>query len=45
MFQVTKNGIDRLDIELSGKLNSEDMKVALDALVSESIDIVNGKML
>jgi len=45
MFKVTKNGIDRLDIELSGKLNSEDMKVALNALVSESIDIVNGKML
>ena len=33
MFKVTPNGKNRLDIELSGKLDAEDMKVALDELV------------
>ena len=45
MFKVIPNGINRLDIELSGKLNTEDMKVALDELVSKSENIENGKML
>ena len=45
MFKVIPNGINRLDIEMSGKLNSEDMKIALDELVSKSINIKNGKML
>ena len=45
MFKVMPNGINRLDIEMSGKLNSEDMKVALDELVSKSKNIKNGKML
>ena len=45
MFKVTPNGKNRLDIELSGKLNTEDMKIALDELVSKSKDIENGKML
>jgi hypothetical protein len=45
MFRVTQNGINRLDIELSGKLNSEEMKIALDELVSKSKNIENGKML
>ena len=27
MFKVTKNGINRLDIELSGKLDTEEMIV------------------
>ena len=45
MFKVTANGINRLDIEMSGKLNAEDMKIALDELVSKSQDIENGKML
>ena len=38
MFKVVPNGKNRLDIELSGKLNSEDMKIALDELVSKSRD-------
>ena len=41
MFKVIPNGINRLDIELSGKLNAEDKKIALDELE----DIENGKML
>ena len=45
MLKVTKNGINRLDLELSGKLDAEEMKVALDELVSKSSDIENGKML
>lgn len=45
MLKVIANGINRLDIELSGKLNSEEMKTALDELVSKSQDIEHGKML
>lgn len=45
MFTVIQHGIDRLDIELSGKLNADDMKVALDELVNKSKDIEAGKML
>ncbi|MDL2124486.1 MAG: STAS/SEC14 domain-containing protein [Deltaproteobacteria bacterium] len=45
MFKVKANGINRLDIEMSGKLNTEDMNIALDELVSKSKNIENGKML
>ena len=45
MFKVTQNGTNRLDIELSGKLNAEDMRIALDELVNKSQHIENGKML
>ncbi len=45
MFRVIPNGINRLDIELSGKLNTEEMKIALDELLSKSKEIKNGKML
>ena len=45
MFRITPKGINRLDIEMSGKLNAEDMKIALDELVSKSKNIENGKML
>ena len=45
MFRITNNGTNRLDIELSGKLNAEDMKIALDELIIKSKDIENGKML
>ena len=45
MFKVIPNGKNRLDIEMSGKLNAEDMEIALDELVSKSKDIKNGKML
>jgi SpoIIAA-like len=45
MFKVIQSGTDRLDIELSGKLNTEEMKVALDDLANKSKDIENGKML
>ena len=45
MFKVTQNGENRLDIELSGKLDAEEMKVALDELASKSENIQNGRML
>ena len=45
MFKITQNGKNRLDIELSGKLNTEEMKIALDELESKSENIENGKML
>jgi len=45
MFKVTPNGINRLNIQLSGKLNAEEMKIALDELVDKSKHIQNGKML
>lgn len=45
MYKITPNGTDRLDIEMSGKLNTEEMKIALDDLVSKSRDIENGKMM
>ena len=45
MFKVEQNGINRLDIQLSGRLDSEEMKVALDELVRKSENIENGKML
>lgn len=45
MFRVIPNGINRLDIELSGKLNTEEMKIALNELERVSKDIENGKML
>jgi hypothetical protein len=45
MFKVEQYGPDRLDIQLSGKLDAEEMKIALDELVSKSKNIENGKML
>jgi SpoIIAA-like len=45
MFKVIRNGMNRLDIEMSGKLDAEEMKIALDELVSKSMNIENGKML
>ena len=45
MFKISKIGQNRLDIELSEKLNSEEMQTALDELESKSQDINNGIML
>jgi len=45
MFIVTRNGNDRLDIQMSGRLHAAEMKIALDELVSKSKDIEKGKML
>ena len=45
MFRVVPNGLNRLDIEFGGKLDSDEMKVALDELISKSKDIEHGQML
>ena len=45
MFKIILKGKNGLDIELSGKLNAEDMKIALDELISKSKGVKNGKML
>ncbi|MEW8267856.1 MAG: STAS/SEC14 domain-containing protein [Candidatus Thiodiazotropha sp.] len=45
MFKVTQHGENRLDIELSGKLDSAEMRTALKELEEKSQDIDNGKML
>jgi len=45
MFKVVRNGANRIDIEFSGKLNSDEMKVALDELFSNAKDIEHGQML
>ncbi|MGD2098404.1 MAG: STAS/SEC14 domain-containing protein [Desulfobacterales bacterium] len=45
MFKVIPNGVNRIDIQLSGKLSAEDMKIALDELADKSKHIENGKML
>ena len=45
MFKIIRVDANRLDIEMSGKLNSEQMETALDELVSKSEGIENGKML
>ena len=44
MFQVTKQGNNRLNIEFSGKLNRDDMKVALDDLIQKSQGIQQGRI-
>ena len=45
MFKVIPNGPNRVDIEFSGKLNSEEKKLALDELVNKTKGIEHGKML
>ena len=45
MFKVVRNGANRLDIEMSGKLDAESMQRALDELVEKSEDIEHGNML
>jgi hypothetical protein len=45
MFKVTRVDENRLDIEMSGKLNSEQMEKALDELIEKSEGIKNGRML
>lgn len=45
MFKVTQNGQNRLDIELSGKIGTEDMAIALDELIAQSKNMKNATML
>lgn len=44
MFTVTKNGANRLDIEVGGKLDSAAMKLGLDDLLAKAEGIEKGRM-
>ena len=45
MFKVMRNGENRIDVEFSGKLDSAEMRVALDELSQQSEGIEHGLML
>jgi len=45
MIKVERRSNNRLDVEMSGKLKSEEMKKALDDLIEKSEGIEDGKML
>tara|TARA_R110002073_G_scaffold115730_1_gene253766 strand:- start:11 stop:376 length:366 start_codon:yes stop_codon:yes gene_type:complete len=45
MFRVSPNGENRIDIELSGQLDSEAMQAALDELIAAAATIEHGVML
>lgn len=45
MFNITPNGANRIDIEVNGKLDSDEMGIALDDFVAKSSGIENGRML
>ena len=45
MFQVARRGENRIDIEFSGKLDSQAMRAALDDLLFKSEGISHGRML
>ncbi|MEE1675817.1 STAS/SEC14 domain-containing protein [Agarivorans aestuarii] len=45
MFKVTKVADNRLEIEFGGKLDAEEMKLALDELSSKALGIEKGQML
>ena len=45
MFEVVRNGVNRIDIDFSGKLGRDQMGVALDMLFSSANDVEHGRML
>ena len=45
MFKVTAHSLNRIDLEISGKLDSEQMTEGLDGLIEKSTGFQNGKML
>ena len=45
MLTVTQKGKNRLDLELSGKLDSDEMKIAMDEIINKSEGIEHGQML
>ena len=45
MLNISKPSDNRLDIELSGALGTDEMRAALDDLIGKSEDITHGKML
>jgi len=45
MFNVIKHSSNRMDIEISGKLDGDEISEGLDSLIAESISFRNGRML
>ncbi|MCP9340064.1 STAS/SEC14 domain-containing protein [Stutzerimonas xanthomarina] len=45
MFHVTRIGDNRIDVDFSGKLDSSEMRFALDELMRKSEGISHGQML
>ena len=45
MFTVKTNGPNRVDIEFSGKLDSDEMKAALDELAVKTEGVEHGRMI
>lgn len=45
MLNVVRNGENRIDLELSGKIDSEAMRIGLDELFTQSEGIEHGTML
>lgn len=45
MFETQANGPNRIDISISGKIDSDTMRESLDALDTQSQGFVNGRML
>lgn len=45
MFKIEVTGPNRIEIELVGKLNSAEMKIALDDLVEKTQEFSRGQML
>lgn len=45
MFEVVRNGVNRIDIDFSGKFGRDQMGVALDMLFSSAEEVENGRML
>ena len=44
MFHVTRTGDNRIDVDFSGKLDSNEMRFALDELLRKSEGFVHGRM-
>ena len=44
MFEINNNGQNRLDLQVSGKIDSEEMKIGLTNFIKKSDGIVNGKV-
>jgi len=45
MLKITKPAANRVDIEFSGTLDADAMRVALDDLIAKSEDVSGGRML
>ena len=45
MFQVTRNGENRIDVDIAGKFDSEEMLIAVNQLIEHSAGIQHGRIL